>query len=74
MRRRPANYRLDRLIIGAKITQKDTPAASPKAAIPLSDKERSRLNQLNTKHMYNGPLPPAEAYERQQLQVRKANQ
>jgi hypothetical protein len=71
MRRRPTLLPLDKLIIGARPKQPDAPAASPKESIPLSDKERSRLSALNTKHMYNGPLSPAEAYERQHLLARR---
>lgn len=74
MRRWPRLLPLDKLIIGARTNKKDSPAASPKQSIPLSDKERSRLNQLNTQHMYAGPLSPAEAYERLKLQARKSNE
>lgn len=73
MRRRPL-LPLDKLIIGARPKQPDAPASSPKQAIPLSNKERSRLNQLNTKHMYDGPLSPQEYYERQQLRLRMTNE
>lgn len=71
MRRRPV-LRLDRLVIGANPSkmQKDIPAASPREALPLSQRERARLQELSTRRTF-GPLAPAETYELMQLQRRR---
>lgn len=71
MRRRPL-LPLDKLIIGAspKSLQQDTPAASPREAVPLSQKERARLQELSTRRL-QGPLEPKETYELAQLQRRR---
>jgi len=70
MRRRVLR-RLDQLIIGARTSTQDIPSAAPREAVPLSDKEEARLSALNTKRQYNGPLTPAEAYEREGLLQRR---
>lgn len=71
MRRRPL-LPLDRLILGAnpsKLSQ-DTPAASPREAVPLSQKERARLQELSIRRT-QGPLAPTETFELMQLQRRR---
>ena len=73
--RRRVFRRLDHLVIGAspkKLEQAEIPAATPRAAVPLSDKEKLRLRELSTKRIYAGPLTPEEHYEREQLRVRMA--
>lgn len=74
MRRRAPLLRLDRLVLGASPEKlkalTDIPAASPREAIPLSQKERARLQELSTRRTF-GPLDPAETYELQQLQRRR---
>jgi hypothetical protein len=64
---------LDKLILGGnpnKLKQTDSPAASPREAVPLSQKERARLLELSTRRT-QGPLTPAETYELLQLQRRR---
>ena len=71
MRRRPL-LPLDKLILGASPNKlkTDSPAASPREAVPLSQKERARLLELSTRRL-QGPLEPSETYELMQLQRRR---
>ena len=69
MRRR--FVRLDRLVLGAnpcKLPSRVIPAAT---GASLTDKERVRLQELNDKMLYGGPLTHEEKYERERLRGRE---
>lgn len=74
MRRRAPLLRLDRLVLGANPkkleAQAEIPAASPREAVPLTQKERARLQELSTRRTMER-LTPAELYELEQLQRRR---
>lgn len=64
--------RLDHLVLGASpeklAARREIPAVA--VAGPLSEAGQVRLSALTTKHLL-GPLSPAEAYEREQLRLRR---
>jgi hypothetical protein len=73
--RRRVLFRMDHLVIGASpeklAAQREVLAAVVPAALSVA--ERIRLSELNTRRLVEGPLCPAETYEREQLLRRRSH-